>query len=68
MSGGGVWHMTRGTGAKIPECATAIAGIFIEDRDTKKDRQGLTKVVKIEAIRNVIKYARSQPETLFFVE
>ena len=67
MSGGGVWHMTRGEDEGFPACATAIAGIIIEDRDTKKDRQGMAKVVKIEAIRNVIKFARSKPETLFFV-
>lgn len=68
MSGGGVWHMARGNGSKIPECATGIAGIFVEDRDTKRDRRGLAKVVKIETIRNVIKFARSQPETLFFLD
>ena len=68
MSGGGVWHMSSGQGAKIPECATAIAGIFIEDRDTKNDRQGLAKIVKIEAIYNLIKFARSQRETLLYVE
>ena len=59
MSGGGVWHMPSGQGAQIPECATALAGIFIEDRDTKKDRQGLAKVVKIEAIRNLVKFAKA---------
>ena len=59
MSGGGVWHMFKGQGEKIPKCATGIAGIFIEDRDTKRDRQGMAKVVKIEAIRNVIEFIKS---------
>lgn len=68
MSGGGVWHMPSGQGAKIPECATGIAGILIEDWDTQNNRQGLAKVVKIDAIRNLINFAKSQPETLFFVE
>jgi hypothetical protein len=68
MSGGAVWHMTCGQGGRIPNCATGIAGIIVEDRDTKKDRQGLAKVVKIEALRNLIKFAKSQPETLFFVQ
>ena len=61
MSGGGVWHMPSGQGAKIPECATGIAGIFVEDRDTRNDRQSMAKVVKIEAIYNLIKFARSHP-------
>ncbi len=68
MSGGGAWHMTKGQDAEIPKCATGIAGILIHDRDTKKDRKGLAMVVKIEAIRNLINFASSQPETLFFVK
>jgi hypothetical protein len=61
MSGGGVWHMPSGQDAKIPECATGIAGIFVEDRDTRNDRQSMAKVVKIEAIRNLIKFAKTKP-------
>ncbi len=68
MSGGGVWHMERGPGEGFPACATALAGIIVEDWDTKRDRRGMAKVVKIEQIRNVINFARSKPETLFFVE
>ncbi len=68
MSGGWVWHMTRGLDEGFPASATGIAGFIIEDRDTKKDRQGMAKVVKIEAIRNMIHFARSKPETLFFVQ
>jgi hypothetical protein len=68
MSGGGVWHMERGTGEGFPACATALAGIIVEDWDTKRDRRGMAKVVKIEEIRNVLNFARSRPETLFFVQ
>jgi|GEM_PF-1665009 len=68
MSGGGVWHMTRGAGEGFPACATALAGILVEDRDTKRERRGMAKVVKIEEIRNVIAFARSRPETWLFVQ
>ena len=50
MSGGGVWHMDRGSGEGFPACATALAGIIVEDWDIKRDRQGMAKVVKIAAL------------------
>lgn len=61
MSGGGVWHMSSKQGDKIPECATGIAGILVEDRDTRNDRQGLAKAVKIESIYNLVEFARKHP-------
>jgi hypothetical protein len=61
MSGGGVWHMISEKGDEIPQCATGIAGIIVEDRDTKCDRQGMAKVVKIEAIYNLIRFAAANP-------
>lgn len=64
MSGGGVWHMTSGPGASLRKCATGIAGILVEDHDTKRNRQGMAKVVKIEAFRNLVNFARSHPEPL----
>lgn len=64
MSGGGAWHMTSGPGASIRKCATGIAGILVEDRDTKKDRKGMAKVVKIEAFRNLVNFAKSHPKPI----
>ncbi len=61
MSGGGVWHMSSKQGDNIPQCATGIAGILVEDRDTKSDRQGLAKAVKIESIYNLVEFARNHP-------
>lgn len=68
MSGCGVWHMTRGQNEGFPACAIALAGFIVEDRDTRRDRQGMVKVVKIEAIRNVIRFARSKSKAISFLE
>jgi hypothetical protein len=55
MSGGGVWLINSEIEAMNPDQAIAFAGIFVEDRDTKMDRQGLAKVIKGDAIINLIK-------------
>lgn len=61
MSGGGVWHMETEQANDMPKCATALAGILIEDWDTTHDRKGLAKAVKIEGIYNLIKFIDSNP-------
>jgi hypothetical protein len=59
MSGGGVWNMRRTDDKHIREKAESLAGILIEDRDTKNDRQNMAKVIKIEAVARILDVARN---------